>query len=223
MIDLLKFGRVLWRGILIGLCLALFPFDARAQSVVWVTNKAEAISAAQAQGKMILLLAGRDNCAYCQRMKGTICELESPPIETILSQSYVAWYCRLDESSDWRLYTNGLGNFTLPLICVIDPNRPTTHLDRSTGVQEQKAFYERLQGFITNQLVTPPKLSIVRPSNGLAELTWVEDPKWKLQRASSALDWQDVKQTIEIKDGKASCWVSVDVGTQFFRLVPVTE
>ena len=50
----------------------------------------------------------------------------------------------MDSSTEWYDYASGLGNFTLPLICIIDPNDSDTYLDRTTDVQDSQVFYSRL-------------------------------------------------------------------------------
>ncbi len=114
------------------------------ESIVWVSSKSEAMSQALAQGKLVLLLAGRATCGYTQHMKETVCESTDPPIRSAILDSYIPWYCDVDSSTEHYTYTSGLGSYFLPLICRIDPDNQDQYLDRSTGIQDTNAFYERL-------------------------------------------------------------------------------
>jgi hypothetical protein len=112
--------------------------------LVWQTSKRAAVSMAKAQGKYILLFGGRETCPNCQYMINTVFESTSPPIKDLIEQSYIPWYCNVDNSTEWYDYASGLGAFTLPLICIIDPNDSDTYLDRTTDVQDTQVFYSRL-------------------------------------------------------------------------------
>ncbi len=120
--------------------------------LVWQTSKETAVSMAKAQGKYILLLAGRirslgglQDCPNCEYMINTVFESTSPPIKALIEEEYILWYSDVDTSQEWEIYASGLGTFTLPLICIIDPNDSDTYLDRSTGIQDTQEFYSRLQ------------------------------------------------------------------------------
>ena len=115
-----------------------------ASALGWHTSKEAAVSMAKAQGKHILLLGGRPGCGNCEYMLFEVCESTSPPIRDLIEQSYIPWFCFVDDSEEWRVYADGLGEFYLPLICIIDPNHSDTYLDRTTGVQNPQVFYSRL-------------------------------------------------------------------------------
>jgi hypothetical protein len=74
----------------------------------------------------------------------SVCNSTSPPIKALIEQSYIPWFCYIDYSTEWWDYADGLGYFTLPLICIIDPNHSDTYLDRTTNVQDIQVFYSRL-------------------------------------------------------------------------------
>jgi hypothetical protein len=112
--------------------------------LVWQTSKETAVSMAKDQGKYVLFLGGRGICANCEHMRYTVCESTSPPIKDLIEESYIPWYCDVDYSTEWNDYASGLGSFTLPLICIIDPNDSDTYLDRTTGIQDAQVFYSRL-------------------------------------------------------------------------------
>jgi hypothetical protein len=115
-------------------------------AVEWVSTRDEAVSRALAEGKKILLLAGRDTCGNCNYVRLTVAE--TPDISRILNEDYVCWYCIVDTTTDWHPYAQGLGSFTLPLICVIDPADPLVYLDRSTSVVYAADFKPRLLSFV---------------------------------------------------------------------------
>lgn len=119
--------------------------NGESEEIVWVASKSEAVSMALAQGKSILLMAGRPTCPNCQYMKSTVCESNDPPIRDAILSGFIPWFCDVDESDEWHPYASGLGPVTLPLICRIDPGNPDQYLDRSTGVQEDNEFYDRLR------------------------------------------------------------------------------
>jgi len=111
--------------------------------LVWQTSKETAVSMAKDQGKYILLLGGRETCPNCNHML-SVCESTSPPIKDLIERDYIPWYCDVDNSAEWNDYAFGLWSFTLPLICIIDPNDSDTYLDRTTGIQDTQEFYSRL-------------------------------------------------------------------------------
>ena len=77
-------------------------------------------------------------------MKNTVCETTSPGVKQLILDSYVPWYCDVDASTEWYPYASGLGSFTLPLICIIDPDQPDACVNRTTGIQYPSAFFQRL-------------------------------------------------------------------------------
>ena len=131
---------------------------AQAAPIVWKTTRAGAVAEAQASGKKILLMAGRESCGHCQNMKYTVCEL--PSIRPIIDAHYVGWFCVVDTSSEWQAYANGLGSFTTPLICVIDPSDSLNYLDRSTSSQTESVFKARLLSHVSS-----PGVDAYEPDN----------------------------------------------------------
>jgi hypothetical protein len=135
--------------------------------LTWATNRSEVMAAAKAQGKFVLLLAGRDTCSNCQTMKEIVAESENPPIKTLISDYFIPWYSNIDDSTDFLDYTAGLSaNWVLPLICVIDPDDLSAqYLDRSTGVQQAPVFYQRLLRH-ANVLMVRPRITGFEPAQG---------------------------------------------------------
>ncbi|NJL60260.1 MAG: hypothetical protein HC887_12145, partial [Desulfobacteraceae bacterium] len=121
--------------------------SASSGNLVWQTSKTTAVSMAISQGKKILLLAGRETCGNTQYMKNTVCESLSPPIKSLIEQYFIPWFCDVDNSTEWYSYASGLESFTLPMICVIDPNSSSSYLDRTTDVQDPQVFYSRLSQY----------------------------------------------------------------------------
>lgn len=118
-------------------------------TLIWQTSKATVVSLAKSQGKKILLFAGRETCGNCKYMKYTLCESSSPAIKSLIEQYFIPWFSDIDNSTEWYPYSSGLGSFTLPLICIIDPNDSSAYLDRTTGVQDEDVFYNRLSKYIS--------------------------------------------------------------------------
>jgi hypothetical protein len=139
---------------LAGICLMLH-LAAYADPVAWQTNRAAAVEAARNSGKLVLLLGGRETCGNCQYMKYTVCE--TPSVRQVMDTNYVCWFCLVDNSTEWYVYASGLGSFTLPLICVIDPGAATQYLDRSTATQSVSVFKDRLSSHLpTNAIAVTP-------------------------------------------------------------------
>ena len=142
---------------LAGFIMCLGLSTASPASLTWLESKADAMSAAQSQGKLVLLLAGRDSFPHCQNMLTNVCESLSPPVEALIQDRYVPWYSEVDTNADWQPYASGLGTFTLPLICCIDPNTPNQYLDRTTGDQTAQDFYDRL---LADALANGPSIQL---------------------------------------------------------------
>ncbi|HOW98163.1 MAG TPA: thioredoxin family protein [Kiritimatiellia bacterium] len=123
-----------------------FAAPARSDSIEWCDSRAAAVEQALNSGRLILLLAGRESCGNCHYMKYTVCETNS--VRSILDADYVCWFCPVDTSTEENPYTGGLGSYTLPLICVIDPGNPLAYLDRTTGIQYEPTFVPRLLGHL---------------------------------------------------------------------------
>ena len=58
----------------------------------------------------------------------------------------VSWHANIDESTEWQRYASGLGPFSLPLMCLVDPAKPGVALARWTGLISAKTFLHHLQG-----------------------------------------------------------------------------
>lgn len=110
----------------------------------WIDSRDEAIMQAQRDGKKILLIAGRNDCAECDYMHNLVCESTNPPVRLLIESEYVPWFCNIDFGDDWKPYAVGLTSFPLPLICTIHPTNTATYMDRSVGIQTPVTFHRRL-------------------------------------------------------------------------------
>ncbi len=158
----------LTRIVILGFLALNLCATAQAQTLNWIRNKADVMAAAKSEGKLVLLLAGRDTCSNCRTMKNTVSESQNPPIKALLQQNFILWYSIVDSSPDYRQYIAGMpASWSLPLICVIDPNKPNEYLSRSTGIQKADTFYQRLLGHV-NSRPSPPTIVSFSPTEGAA-------------------------------------------------------
>ncbi len=97
----------------------------------WFTSKAEAMAEARRTGKKVFLLSGRDSC-YNTMMTREACS--NPDVLLKLGEKCVLWYSDCDtQFMETFMYTIGLGGYTLPLVCVIDPDDPDDYLKQWTS------------------------------------------------------------------------------------------
>lgn len=115
---------------------------AMAQPIDWKESGNEALAEALAEGKLILLVAGRTNCVNCIYMREEVCE--DPTVRPTLDENYVMWFSDVDASSAWVQYATGLGPIPLPMICVIEPGDPGGYLDRTTSWTYPSNFLARV-------------------------------------------------------------------------------
>ena len=163
--------RCLFGMIICGIMISCILPCAAAAELVWQSSKQMALELAIQQNKKVLLLAGRDTWSNTTYMKFTVCEQTSPPVKSVIEEHYIPWYCNLDNSTEWITYASGLGSFTLPLICIIDPFDSENYLDRSTGVQYAEDFYTRLQSYIKKkENLSLPAVQLLLLNNWEAEL-----------------------------------------------------
>lgn len=113
------------------LCVVMQSRPGQAESLVWRSSLEEARASAISQGKLILLVAGRPDCEYCHYMKEVVCEASN--VKPIIDEVYVPWYADMDSSTDWQPYASDLGNCSLPIVCMIDPETTNEWLLRITG------------------------------------------------------------------------------------------
>jgi hypothetical protein len=143
------------------------PLALNAASIEWVTTREEALDRAAEEGKRVLLLAGRETCSNCRAMKYNLCE--EPAARAIIDRFYVPWYCPIDDNTEWHSYAIGLLSFTLPLIAVVDPDRPNQYLERTTGLRSGAQFQAFLEEW---RKPAPPVLGIRAGEEGGMQLFW---------------------------------------------------
>lgn len=133
--------------------------------IVWLKSKAEAFAAAKSQGKKVLLLVGSRCCDGTLFMRDQACEWTSPAnVKGLIEQHFIPWYggayynvpgCEGDPvTSDWNSYAMK-GQWTMPLIVVIDPNTGDHLGENSYGITprvgnqfDNQKFYDRLVQYI---------------------------------------------------------------------------
>ena len=132
---------------------AIEPDPALAIELEWLTSRADAVAAANKK-RWILLVSGRDTCANTMYLKNTVCE--NPAVKPRLASDFVLWYSNCDtQYSETCEYTSGLGSYTLPLVCLLNPNDMTTYKVRSTGFLDLAGFTEILDK-VGNPATKPP-------------------------------------------------------------------
>jgi hypothetical protein len=151
-------------------------------AINWLKSKVEAFSLAKAQGKKVLLLAGNRCCDGTLFMRDKACEWTTPAdVKGLIEQHFIPWYggayysvpgCVGDPvTTDWNLYAPK-GQFTMPLIVVIDPVTDKA-MYSSTGVTprvvgnpsqfDNQKFYSLLSQCVTGDIVTPPVVPPITP------------------------------------------------------------
>lgn len=139
----------------------------------WTLNRAEAFTSARAQGKMVFLLGGRPSCNNCTYIRETVVNATNPPLNQMMEECFVAWYCNCDaNTNEQEPYEAGLGGYSLPLMCWIDPDiRLGAYLDRRTGPLDdpvmlllmRKAIRKvapKAQNSIDRQIVVDPSFAV---------------------------------------------------------------
>jgi hypothetical protein len=129
------------------------------------STKAQAMQMALAQGKLVLLVAGRADCGECIDFEHNTL----PACQAMVEEVFVYWYCARDGGcSDHASYVSDIGGtFPLPLICVIEPdpvNPDGRVLKRLFGNMLPSTFAGYLkQGIIKTELPEPLNLSATAP------------------------------------------------------------
>ncbi len=94
------------------------------------------------------------------------CETTSPPLKQLIEKYFIPWFGNryaapdhLFYNTDWFRFASGLGTFSFPLICVLDPNDniawdSKAYLDRTAGLQDAQVLYDRLLKFTQDSSTT---------------------------------------------------------------------
>lgn len=183
-----------------------------AQELRWEGTMAEAVEQARNEGKLIVLVAGRDTCPNTTWMRASAKQMaaENPRI----AASYVWWYCQVDHSGDWWTYAQGMSSILLPLICVLDPADMRDYLDRSTGVQG--TCVDRLA---THLLVSPCAVRAIAGPRRLLRWTSEQGATYRLQRSLDLRQWDYVSTALMGTGSELGCDDGPVQAATFYRLI----
>ena len=135
-------------GAILLITFLLWGTSAFAGELTWLNSGEAAFARAKLENKMVILFVGREGCGNCRYMRSQVFETEKPPVKTLIEEHYVLWFSDIDNSTGWHPYAKGMKQFTLPLICLIDPDSDNKYEDRTTGRQHSPEFYSRLLKYI---------------------------------------------------------------------------
>ena len=110
----------------------------RQNSVEFVTTRDEAVEEAWRDNKRILLVRGRETCGNTRAT--LFSTMPSTSIRSLVENGYVLWYSNCDRQTDASMYASGLGSYTLPLVCILDPKDMSAYVARTTGYQSTSAL-----------------------------------------------------------------------------------
>lgn len=123
--------------------------------ITWYTSKTDAVAAAKAAGKRILLVVGRNSCRNTQAVKDSIeHDLE---VNVAVTAGYVCWYDICDSADTvFPQYFSISGSVSLPLMCVIDPASPDASVIQMTGYRTPAKIVEFLTKAASIPTPEPP-------------------------------------------------------------------
>ncbi len=91
-------------------------------------------------------------------MRDTVSEAASPAIRELIEEYYVPWFSNVDQGFDQWYYISG--SYSLPLICIIDPEDQYNYINRTTSYQAPATYYSRLESTAEDFFYVPiPTLS----------------------------------------------------------------
>ena len=124
-------------------------------TTLWATRRSEAVEAAKAEGKRILMVCGLDSDSATSDARFTACEDAS--VRSLLQEGYVLWYCDYDgQYGEYSYYGYDLESFYLPLVCIVDPIEPDRYVARSTGRLKTEELRQMLLNNSESNLPTSP-------------------------------------------------------------------
>lgn len=125
--------------------------QAQTAGLRWETSQATAIQKALQHRKLILMVAGRDECGNTNSVRAQL-ENSTNDFRKMLQQKYVLWYSNVDSSEEHFQYTDGLGGrWTLPLVVIIDPRNPAQYIQRMTPMSTRSvntSLYQWLKNYV---------------------------------------------------------------------------
>lgn len=114
--------------------------------LTWTSSYADAIDAASVDSRLLLLVAGRLGDTATEYVLNTVIQQVWPGVKQILRERFVVWFTDVDSSEEWHPYAEGMGTFTLPLVCVIDPvDSRSPYVRRAAGPQGAAELYAMIQ------------------------------------------------------------------------------
>lgn len=147
-------------------------------------------------------------------MKNTVCE--TPSVKQVLDANYVCWFCPVDDSTEWYAYASGLGSFTLPLMCVIDPGASTQYLDRSTATQTASVFKTRLVSHLPTDHIT---ITLSRTTS--SRLRWATETqlRYRVLKSEDMNNWSFVGGLVYGDGSTKEITDSATAGRCFYRIM----
>lgn len=176
--------------LIVGIFFLLPSFSLQAQELTyeeliesWIKSKDEAFEKAKAEGKYVLLFAGRTTCGSCKASLKAIKEGED--IQAIIKESYVLWYTDWDQMKtntqhEARAYFNEynvaagkdtvLAKKILPGMFIIDPENPekSVTLDFAVNTSEKLIAFLDISGRpVSNEIINVTPQQVYLASNTL--------------------------------------------------------
>ena len=164
-------------------------------SLTWHTDMEEAFEAALESGRLVLLVAGRDNCQNTNYFRNTVCE--TADIKAKLQSDYELWYANVDNSSEFWQYVDDQ-NGELPFIAIIDPAQQGVRLRAHGGfmsIDEGRLFLDPYAPYFSLDDRTPfvkgttqsLELSVLKDDVEIRYLLGFDDPMPSSPRYSSPI------------------------------------
>lgn len=114
----------------------------------WETNKAAALAKAQLENKLVLMLRGDPACSHCIQARDVLCETTNPDIRETINNQYVPWFSDVNLTDEGDEYLESYTIYLYPIFACINPNASEDCLDLSSGDQDTRSFYARLQSHV---------------------------------------------------------------------------
>jgi len=119
---------------------------AQEEDVKWYESEKEALEIAKEENKQVLLLWGSNACGECARAKKMLSNDSS--LRKLINGKFILWYCDFNKSEEGDKYSLRYDFTAPPLICVIDPDEPTSksaYITGKTFVNELRAFLRKFE------------------------------------------------------------------------------
>lgn len=143
----------------------------------WFTDKRSAMAQARREGKLVLMVAGRDTCGVTNHMRKQV--IQQADVQAVLRDKFVLWYSNVDHASDYQTYLRGVsGSFRLPVMAVIAPQDSERYIDRSFGSEKKDVFANWLRGFSTTHSSPQarPPIAVPPRNDGTPVITGITPP-----------------------------------------------